>query len=155
VPEDGASLVSKMACRCLCGHGLYQVVPPEKCRQKLAENRISGEAAADAHGAALIGPLLGADAVVTGRVERYQIGYILFFMRATVHVAMECRRSTDGQVCWRIEANQSRLLGHERDVAWDALEDAFGQLAGQLDRGAAGPRGHPSRAGADSTTRKD
>lgn len=155
VPDDNASLVTKMVCRCLCEHGLYEVIPPEKCQQKLAEHRIAGEAVADAHGTALVGPLLGADAVVTGRVEWYQIAYFLFFMRARVHVAMECRRSSDGQACWRIEASRSRFFGHERDLAWEAMEDAFGQLAGQLAERAAGSRGDHTRAGADSSARKD
>jgi len=155
VPEDNASLVAQMACRWLCERGLYEVVPPGECQQKLREHRIAGEAAASAHGAALIGPLPGVDAVMTGRVERYQIDYILFFMRARVHLALECRASSDGQLCWRIEASRSRFFGHERNLAWDAMKDAFGQLTGQLAERPAGPRGGHPRAGADPTTRKD
>ena len=129
VPEGSGRIVAALVRAALAEQGQYRVMPEREMTEKLRQRQRDRADAGLAGQEAELGKVLGVDAVVAGRVERYAMTYKLVIQRAHVRAAFWCIETRTAARCWDATLSASRGFAHERDLADRTVRACVARLA--------------------------
>jgi len=115
--------------------GRYEVVRRYKVREISRDKKIPEGELVYSLGLQAVGKLFGVDAIVVGRVEAFEFGFVLMVASGKVDYTARCIDVETGQEIWSFTGKLKKLYTYEEQIAdmiaWDAIEQLDEILSGK------------------------
>lgn len=131
-PDAGVLLADIMSGE-LTRWGKYHVLTHAEIKRKMKDADAHEEELVKWKDSAALGKILGVDAVVIGKIEKFGFSNMAVYGRGNVSFTAECIDTQNGNVFWSLAVDESVPFRDEIELANKIVKESVEKLKGEVD----------------------